>query len=150
MTIAFGAQSKSDGVAPQELQSKLAEMEERLAARQREIESLQQRLNSQSAESCAMTIAFGAQSKSDGVAPQELQSKLAEMEERLAARQREIESLQQRLNSQAAETCAMTIAFGAQSKSDGVAPQELQSKLAEMEERLAARQREIESLQQRL
>src|SRR5262245_38065417 len=136
MTVALNEQSKEEDAARTELQSKVAQLEQQLAARQREIDSLQQRLDSQSGEGCAMTIAFGGQSKGDDSAPKELQSKLAEMEQQLAARQREIDSLRQRLASQSGEGCAMTIAFGGQSKGDDSAPSELQSKLVEFEEQL--------------
>jgi hypothetical protein len=150
MTVAFHERSKGDEAARNELQAKLKELEQQLGGKQCEVESLQQRLDEKSAEGSAMTIAFHERSKGDDAAHNELQAKLKNLEQQLGGKQREVESLQQQLDEKSAEGCAMTISLGARSQDDAAARKELETKLADLEEQLATKQRELDSLQQRL
>src|SRR5262249_11989561 len=150
MTIAFNQQLKEGDTAQKALQSKVADLEHQLAARQREMDTLQQKLDSEAAQSCTMTVAFNERSKEEDAARLGLQSKVTDLEHQLAARQSEMDTLQQKLDSESAQCCTMTVAFNERSKEEDAARLGLQSKVTDLEHQLAARQSEMDTLQQKL
>src|SRR4029078_7193077 len=149
LTIALNEKSATTNAAEAELRSKLSDLEQRLAVKQREIESLGQQLESRSAQDCALTIALNEQTYAENAAESELQARLTELERQLAVKQSDIETLQGRLDSRPVQDCAMTIDLSAQSAASAAAV-ELKTKLTNLEDQLAVKQSEIESLQQRL
>ncbi len=150
MTIAFKERSKTEETDRKELYARLAEFEQQLTGKQHEIESLQRQLDEKSAEGSAMTIAFKERSKTEETDRKELYARLGEFEQQLAGKQREIESLQRQLDEKSAEGCAMTIALDQRSKDDDAAEKKLEARLADLEQQLSAKQREIDAYQQRL
>src|SRR5262245_6546671 len=150
ITALFTERSKEEDAARKELQSKVGNLEQQLSARQHEMDTLQQKLDNESAQHCNMTLAFTERSKEEDVTRKELQSKMGNLEQQTSARQCESDALQQRLDSESAEGCAMTIAFNQQLKEGDTAQKALQSKVADLEHQLAARQREMDTLQQKL
>ncbi|MBW8884821.1 MAG: hypothetical protein JF612_08615, partial [Planctomycetia bacterium] len=136
-TIAFNERPKDDDGVRKEFEAKLAELEKQVSDKQHQLATLQQRLDEESAQGCAMTITLDQRAKEDEGARKRLESKLSDMEQQLALREREIESLRDQLEDESAQGCAMTIALNDQTKDDDASRKELQAKLTELEKQLA-------------